>query len=67
MTALAVLPASRRAGVGRQLIEACERHFAALGLERIEVTSGPLHEQAYAFYRRLGYEDQGLRFAKQIG
>jgi ribosomal protein S18 acetylase RimI-like enzyme len=66
VTALAVLPASRHAGVGRQLIEASERHFAALGLERIEVTSGPSHERAYSFYRRLGYEDHGVRFAKQM-
>jgi ribosomal protein S18 acetylase RimI-like enzyme len=66
VTALAVLPASRHAGVGRQLIESCERHFAALGLERIEVTSGPLHEQAYSFYRRLGYQNQGVRFAKPM-
>jgi ribosomal protein S18 acetylase RimI-like enzyme len=66
VTALAVLPSSQRAGVGRRLIEASERHFATLGLERIEVTSGPLHEQAYAFYRRLGYRDQGVRFAKPI-
>jgi ribosomal protein S18 acetylase RimI-like enzyme len=67
VTALAVLPSARRASVGKQLIDACERHFTALGLERIEVTSGPLHEQAYSFYRRLGYQDQGVRFAKRIG
>jgi len=66
ITALAVLPSSQHAGVGRRLIEASEQHFAALGLERIEVTSGPLHEQAYAFYRRLGYQDQGVRFAKPM-
>jgi ribosomal protein S18 acetylase RimI-like enzyme len=66
VTALAVLPSSQRAGVGRQLIETSEQHFAALGLERIEVTSGPSHEQAYSFYRRLGYEDQGVRFAKAM-
>jgi ribosomal protein S18 acetylase RimI-like enzyme len=66
VTALAVLPSSRGAGVGRRLMEASEQHFAALGLQRIEVTSGPLHERAYAFYRRLGYQDQGVRFAKPI-
>jgi GNAT superfamily N-acetyltransferase len=66
VTALAVLPSCQRAGVGRQLIEKTEQHFAALGLERIEVTSGPRHEQAYSFYRRLGYEDQGVRFSKRI-
>jgi ribosomal protein S18 acetylase RimI-like enzyme len=66
VTALAVLPSAQRAGIGQQLIASCERHFAALGIERIEVTSGPLHERAYPFYRRLGYQDQGIRFAKQM-
>jgi ribosomal protein S18 acetylase RimI-like enzyme len=66
VTALAVLPSAQRAGVGGRLLEACERHFTALGLERIEITSGPLHEQAYGFYRRHGYQDQGVRFAKAI-
>jgi GNAT superfamily N-acetyltransferase len=64
VTALAVLPSLQGAGIGKRLIETSERHFAALGLERIEVTSGPKHEHAYSFYRRLGYEDQGVRFAK---
>jgi len=66
VTALAVIPSAQRSGVGKHLIEASERHFAALGIERIEVTSGPLHEQAHSFYRRLGYEDQGVRFAKAM-
>jgi GNAT superfamily N-acetyltransferase len=66
VTALAVLPSVQRAGVGRLLLEACERHFAGLGLQRVEVTSGPLHERAYSFYRRLGYQDQGVRFAKRL-
>jgi ribosomal protein S18 acetylase RimI-like enzyme len=66
VTALAVLPASQGTGVGRALIEAAERHFAATGLERIEITSGLSHRPAYDFYRHLGYEDHGLRFAKAI-
>jgi ribosomal protein S18 acetylase RimI-like enzyme len=66
ITALAVLPSSQRVGVGRRLLETSEQHFAALGLERIEVTSGRSHERAYAFYRRLGYEDHGVRFAKEM-
>ena len=66
VTALAVLPASQGTGVGRALIEASERHFAAAGLERIEITSGISHRPAYDFYRHLGYEDHGLRFAKTI-
>jgi ribosomal protein S18 acetylase RimI-like enzyme len=66
ITGIAVLPSARAVGVGRELLRAAEAYFRALGLERIEVTSGPMHEQAYAFYRRLGYIDQGVRFAKGL-
>ncbi len=66
ITGIAVAATERGHGVGRHLVEAAERHFTALGLCRIEVTSGPTHEAAYEFYRRLGYADQGLRFAKPL-
>lgn len=66
ITGIAVTGDGRGNGVGRQLVEAAETHFAALGVTRIEVTSGPTHEPAYGFYRHLGYLDQGLRFAKPL-
>lgn len=66
ITALAVLPEAQGSGVGRHLVEASERHFRAIGLERIEVTSGLSHRPAYAFYRHLGYDDHGVRFAKVL-
>jgi ribosomal protein S18 acetylase RimI-like enzyme len=66
VTALAVHPAAQGTGVGRRLIEEAERHFVSLGLERVEVTSGLIHRPAYDFYRHLGYEDHGLRFAKRL-
>ena len=66
ITALAVHPSARGQGIGRELLQAAEAHFRAQGLERIEVTSGPMHERAHPFYRRHGYDDQGVRFAKAI-
>lgn len=66
ITVLVVAPDAQGTGVGRQLVEAAERHFVALGLERVEVTSGESHRPAYDFYRRLGYEDHGVRFAKPL-
>lgn len=66
ITGLAVAAEARRHGVGRRLVEAAEAHFRALGATRLEVTSGPTHAPAYDFYRRLGYEDQGVRFAKPL-
>lgn len=67
ITGIAVLPDSQGSGVGRLLVEAAEAHFLHLGLARLEVTSGPTHERAYSFYRRLGYHHQGRRFAKPLG
>lgn len=66
VTGLAVLPEAQGSGVGRRLMEAAEAHFEALGLCRVEVTSGPTHLPAHEFYRRLGYADQGVRFAKPL-
>jgi GNAT superfamily N-acetyltransferase len=66
ITGLAVLPDRHGVGVGRRLVEAAEAHFRACGAERMEVTSGPSHQPAHAFYRHLGYDDQGVRFAKSL-
>jgi len=66
ITGLAVVPEARGLGVGRLLVEAAERMFVNEGLARLEVTSSALHGPAHAFYRHLGYEDQGVRFAKAL-
>jgi ribosomal protein S18 acetylase RimI-like enzyme len=66
ITGIAVLPSLKGSGVGRALVRAAEAHFERLGLARLEVTSGPAHVAAYDFYRRLGYDDQGVRFAKAL-
>ncbi len=66
ITALAVAAGQQGSGVGRALVAAAETHCAAQGWTRLEVTSGPTHSAAHAFYRHLGYEDQGIRFAKVL-
>ncbi len=66
ITGLAVLDGGQGRGVGRALVEAAEGHFRALGAVRMEVTSGPRHAPAHDFYRHLGYEDQGVRFARPL-
>lgn len=66
ITGIAVLPSARGTGAGRALVEAAEEHFRALGCARLEVTSGVTHAPAYDFYRHLGYEDHGVRFAKPL-
>jgi GNAT superfamily N-acetyltransferase len=66
ITGLAVLPDARGTGAGRALVEAAEAHCRESGLSRIEVTSGLAHTAAYQFYTHLGYENQGVRFAKTL-
>jgi GNAT superfamily N-acetyltransferase len=66
VTALAVAPDVQGSGAGRALMAAAEQHFRAEGYQRIEVTSGPTHAPAHAFYRHLGYRDQGIRLAREL-
>jgi ribosomal protein S18 acetylase RimI-like enzyme len=66
ITAIAVRPSLKGTGVGRALVDAAEAHFQRIGIGRLEVTSGPTHAPAHDFYRRLGYADQGVRFAKTL-
>ncbi|HWA17247.1 MAG TPA: GNAT family N-acetyltransferase [Gemmatimonadales bacterium] len=67
VTALVVSPSAQGGGVGRALMAAAERHFNDAGYRRVEVTSGPTHTAAHEFYRHLGYRDQGVRFARELG
>jgi GNAT superfamily N-acetyltransferase len=66
ITGIAVRPAIKGTGVGRELVRAAEAYFRERGLGRLEVTSGPMHAPAHDFYRHLGYADQGVRFAKTL-
>jgi GNAT superfamily N-acetyltransferase len=66
ITALVVDPEARGLGVGRRLVQEGERICREAGFARVEVTSGASHVDAYDFYRHLGYEDHGLRFAKAL-
>ena len=66
ITGLAVLPEARGTGAGRALVRAAETYCREAGLTRIEVTSGVSHAAAYQFYSPLGYDNQGVRFAKAL-
>ena len=66
VTALVVSSALQGTGAGRALMAAAEGHFSEAGYGRVEVTSGPSHAPAHAFYRHLGYQDQGIRFAREL-
>ncbi len=66
ITAIAVAPTAQGSGAGRALVAAAEAYFRARGLGRLEVTSGLTHLPAHAFYRHLGYQDQGVRFSRTL-
>jgi ribosomal protein S18 acetylase RimI-like enzyme len=63
---LAVVPESRRLGVGRALVEEGERRLGALGAVRINALVVGEHAHAVEFWRALGYElDERIeRFVK---
>lgn len=58
---IAVLPAARRRGLGRLLLEALEAHAAAGDAEQIWLEVRASNSAALALYRRAGYEQTGLR------
>ncbi len=67
VTAIAVSPDAQGTGVGRDgLMHAAEEIVARAGSRRLEVTSGPTRAGAHAFYRRLGYAEMGIRFARDL-
>ena len=66
ITILVVLPGARGRGIGRQLVQAAERHFRQRGCRIVEVTSNERLVDAHAFYQRIGYQRTSTRFARTI-
>lgn len=67
ITSLVVDTSARRSGVGAALVTALEAWARDTGASRITVTSGAHRADAHRFYAKLGYEQTGLRFARQLG
>ena len=55
-----------RQGVGTRLMCAAESVARRAGCHRMELTTAPERTAAHAFYRRLGYAEASLRFAKTV-
>jgi ribosomal protein S18 acetylase RimI-like enzyme len=53
---LAVIPAQRGNGLGRQMMEAIERLLLALGCPKLNLQVRESNHEAIAFYRALGYQ-----------
>ncbi|MGD0173510.1 MAG: GNAT family N-acetyltransferase [Anaerolineales bacterium] len=56
----------RGRGIGKRLLEWIEGWLRNRGATRLTLTSGKQRIKAHKFYRDLGYEETGLRFAKKL-
>jgi GNAT superfamily N-acetyltransferase len=66
LSAIVVDEAARGRGVGRALVEAIEAEARARGCVLLFLTSNERRGEAHAFYRALGFEETGRRFAKSL-
>lgn len=67
LAALVVDASHRGEGVGRALVAAMEAEARARRCELLFVTTAERREDAHEFYRRVGLEETGRRFAKSLG
>jgi GNAT superfamily N-acetyltransferase len=56
----------RGKGIGTKLLAWTEGWLKEHGISKLTLTSGHQRPEAHKFYRRLGYEDTGLRFGKKL-
>ena len=66
ISVLVVSSSSIGTGVGSALLLHVGAFLRGHGCERIEVTSAAHRHLAHEFYRRRGYEQQGVRLSKAI-
>ncbi len=66
VSALVVDTAARRQGVGEQLMALAEREARLRGCVLLFLTTAERRQDAHAFYRGLGFEETGRRFAKEL-
>ena len=56
----------RRRGIGARLMEVAEDEARRLGCVVLFLTTAERRKDAHAFYRKLGFEETGRRFAKSL-
>jgi N-acetylglutamate synthase-like GNAT family acetyltransferase len=66
LSAIVVDERHRRGGIGEALARAVENEARAQGCCLVFLTTAERRADAHAFYRRLGYEETGRRFAKPL-
>ena len=66
LSAIVVDQRHRRRGIAQALVSEMEAEARARGCCLIFLTTAERREGAHAFYRRMGFEETGRRFAKQL-
>jgi N-acetylglutamate synthase-like GNAT family acetyltransferase len=66
LAALVVDENSRRSGVGGALVEAVEAEARGRGCALLFLTTAERRADAHAFYRAVGFERTGRRYAKRL-
>jgi GNAT superfamily N-acetyltransferase len=56
----------RGEGLGTLLMQHAERWCAERGADRVVLTSATRRTAAHGFYKAIGYEETGVRFAKRL-
>jgi GNAT superfamily N-acetyltransferase len=66
VSAIVVDERYRRRGIGEALLRAVETEARARGCVLLFLTTAERRKDAHAFYRRVGLEETGRRFAKRL-
>lgn len=66
LSVMVVTQSATGQGIGSALLGRVEEFLRSLGCGRIEVTSASHRLQTHEFYRRRGYVQQGVRFAREF-
>ena len=66
VNAIVVDEAARRQGVGKELMAIAERETRRRGCVLLFLTTAERRQDAHTFYRGLGFEETGRRFAKAL-
>ena len=66
LTAVIVEEKARGRGVGAEIVEYAERWAVEHGAHKISLTSATRRQRAHQFYKKHGYEQTGVRLAKDL-
>jgi GNAT superfamily N-acetyltransferase len=66
LSAIVVDETARGHGIGRVLVDAVEAEARRRGCVLLFLTTNERRRNAHAFYRALGFEETGRRFAKRL-